>query len=282
MYDTFKRFADQKLFSVAYADPYLQSHPMPADRLAALAEVGASTSPYWDKKDPPELQTAPRSRCAPSFSAIWIGPIPCLRRYPLSDNSLPARYARAVSTYRHADLRAALAQIDGLIQSQPNNPYFYELKGQALVEAGRAREAIAPLRHAISLAPDPDPDPRAARPGAGRHQRPPPARRSDRDLRNALATDPEIPDAYDQLAMAYGRKDDLADADLASAQAAFARGDLPTARQLAQSRQGAFSDRIAGLGQGRRHRKPTSRRPKTSYPDADRRSQRGTMTMIAT
>jgi len=33
--------------------------------------------------------------------------------------------------------------------------------------------------------------------------------------------------------MAYGRKGDLAEADLASAQAAFVRGDVGTARQLA-------------------------------------------------
>ena len=35
------------------------------------------------------------------------------------------------------------------------------------------------------------------------------------------------------LAMAYARKNNLADADLASAQAAFARGDNKTARELA-------------------------------------------------
>ena len=33
--------------------------------------------------------------------------------------------------------------------------------------------------------------------------------------------------------MAYGRKGDLAQADLASAQAAFTRGDIKTARELA-------------------------------------------------
>jgi predicted Zn-dependent protease len=33
--------------------------------------------------------------------------------------------------------------------------------------------------------------------------------------------------------MAYGRKGDVAQADLASAQAAFARGDIKTARELA-------------------------------------------------
>jgi predicted Zn-dependent protease len=35
------------------------------------------------------------------------------------------------------------------------------------------------------------------------------------------------------LAMAYGRKGDLAEADLASAQSAFSKGDVKTARQLA-------------------------------------------------
>jgi len=52
-------------------------------------------------------------------------------------------------------------------------------------------------------------------------------------LRAALAQEPEAADAYSELAMAYGRKNDLADADLASAQAAFARGDNKTARELA-------------------------------------------------
>ena len=37
----------------------------------------------------------------------------------------------------------------------PNNPYFYELKGQALLESGHAAEAIAPLRRAVELAPNP-------------------------------------------------------------------------------------------------------------------------------
>jgi predicted Zn-dependent protease len=52
-------------------------------------------------------------------------------------------------------------------------------------------------------------------------------------LRAALSREPEAPDAYAQLAMAYGRKGDLAQADLAAAQAAFMRGDVKTARQLA-------------------------------------------------
>ena len=60
------------------------------------------------------------------------------------------------------------------------------------------------------------------------------------NLRTALTRDPDISDGYAQLAMAYGKKGDLAQADLASAQAAFTRGDLRTARQLAARAKGRF------------------------------------------
>jgi predicted Zn-dependent protease len=52
-------------------------------------------------------------------------------------------------------------------------------------------------------------------------------------LHNAMQKEPEVPEAYGQLAIAYGRKGDVAQADLASAQAALVRGDVKTARELA-------------------------------------------------
>ena len=52
-------------------------------------------------------------------------------------------------------------------------------------------------------------------------------------LRTALAKEPESSEGYTQLAMAYGRKGDLAQADLSSALAAVMRGDARTARDLA-------------------------------------------------
>lgn len=231
MYDTFKRFADESLFAAQQADPYLQSHPMPAERMAALEEI-AKTSPYWSKPDSPELQLRHDMMRAKLYG-FMDRPDTVLRRYPPSDTSLPARYARAISTFRHGDMRTAIAEIDSLIQTQPNNPYFYEIKGQALLEAGRPAEAVAPLRHALSMAPTP-----AliqvllgqALIASGQNGA---VDEAIGDLRNAAANDPDIPDAYDYLAMAYGRKGNLADADLASAQAAFARGDWKTARQLA-------------------------------------------------
>jgi len=230
MYDTFKKFADEMMFSAAYIDPYVQNHPMPAERMAALAEL--VKTPYWDKKDPPELQFRHDMMRAKLYGFTERAD-QVLRRYPSSDTSMPARYARAIAAYRFGDLRSALAQIDSLIESMPNYPYFYELKGQALLEGGHAAEAIAPLRRAVQLAPTPALIQILLAQALIATNNAKMAAEAVPLLRAALTKEPESGDAYEQLAMAYGRNGDFADADLASAQAAFARGDNKTARELA-------------------------------------------------
>jgi predicted Zn-dependent protease len=238
MYDTFKRMADQVLYQVRYINPYLQTHPLPSERVAALEGL-AKASPYWDHKDSPALQARHDLMRAKLYGFIER-PDGVARRYPPSDTSLAARYARAISAYRFSDPRVALGQIEALIQTQPQNPYFYELKGQALLEAGKPAEAIAPLRHAVQLAPNPA----LIQIMLGQ------ALIATRDrahvdeaipmLQAAVLREPDTPDAYGQLAMAYGQKNDLAHADLASAQAAFMRGDIKTAREIAARAKARF------------------------------------------
>jgi predicted Zn-dependent protease len=238
MSDTFKRLADQTLYQTRGMSPYMQSHPLPSERVAAL-EGMARQSPYWDKKDSPALQARHDLMRAKLYGFVER-PEAVARRYPPSDPSLAARYARAIAAYRYSDPRAAVALIDALIQAQPQNPYFHELKGQALLEGGKPAEAVGPLRHAVSLAPSPT----LIQVMLGQ------ALVATRDrahvdeaisiLQAAVTREPESADAYSQLAMAYGIKNDLAHADLASAQAAFMRGDLRTAREIAARAKGRF------------------------------------------
>jgi predicted Zn-dependent protease len=258
MQDTFKRFADDLLIVSSRVDPYQQTHPMPRERVSALQDL-VKTNQYWDKKDPPELQLR-HDMMRAKLAGFLERPDTVARRYPSTDTSLPARYARAIAAYRHGELSGALAQIDALIQTQPNNPYFHELKGQALLESAHPQQAIAPLRRAAALAPN------AAlirimlgqalvATGEKRY--------SDEAislLRVAMQREPEAPEVYSQLAMAYGRKGDVAEADLASAQAALARGDMKTARELAARAKTRFptgspgwvrSDDIVGLKEPR-------------------------------
>lgn len=231
MSDTFKRLADQTLYASRGIDPYMQSHPMPAERVRALQGM-ARASPHWDKKDPPALQA--RHDLARAKLYGFLDPRDGVaRRYPINDNSLAARYARAIAMYRFGNLRGAMAQIDALIQAQPQNPYFHELKGQALLEAGRPAEAIAPLRRAVQLAPNQPLIQIVLAQALLASNSKAYADEAVRLLETAIRREPESPQAFDQMALAYGRKGDLARADLASAQASFTRGDLRTARALA-------------------------------------------------
>lgn len=231
MLDLFKRLANESLYNSRNVDPYLQSHPMPAERLATLDTI-VHQSPYFDKKDPPALQHR-HDMMRAKLSGFLERPDTVARRFPASDQSLPARYARAISAYRHSNLNGALAQIDGLIQAEPNNPYFYELKGQALLEGAKPAEAVAPLRRAMQMSHEApliavllaqamleSKMPNAGGPAAAM-------------LQTAQARDPDVPGIYRLLASAYAMQKDYARADLASAQDAAAGGDIATARQLA-------------------------------------------------
>ncbi|MFY9956751.1 M48 family metalloprotease [Bradyrhizobium sp.] len=239
MYETFKRFTNDSLFAARGADPYLQSHPMPAERVAALEEL-ARSSPNWDKKDDPALQLR-HDMMRAKISAFMERQDTVYRRYPMSNDSLPARYAHAITTYLHGDLRNALAQIDGLIALQPANPYFYELRGQALLEGGKPTEAIAPLHKAVQLSNSSPLIEMLLGQALVATDNKAYTDEAIKILRAAVSRESEAPLGYTQLAMAYGKKGDYAEADLASAQAAYLRGDNKTARDLASRAKTRFA-----------------------------------------
>ena len=120
-----------------------------------------------------------------------------------------------------------------LIEAQPQNPYFHELKGQTLLEGGRPVEAIAPLRRAVQLAPSPALIQILLGRALIESNDPAHLNEAVSVLEASLVHEAESPDAYSQLAVAYGRKGDLAHADLDSAQSALLRGDVKAARMLA-------------------------------------------------
>ena len=239
MYETFKRFTNESLFAAHGADPYVMSHPMPAERVEALEGL-ARSSPYWDKKDDPALQMR-HDMVRAKISAFMERQDTVYRRYPQSSDTLPARYAHAIATYRHGDLRNAIAQIDALIQLQPANPYFQELRGQALLEGGKPAVAIAPLRKAVQLSNNAPLIEMLLGQALVATNNNAHTEEAIAILRAAVARETEAPIGYTQLAMAYGRKGDLAQADLASAQAAFLRGDNKTARDLASRAKTRFA-----------------------------------------
>ena len=239
MHETFRRFVDEGLFSAHGSDPYVQSHPMARERVAALEQL-AQASPHWNKVDPPALQLR-HDMMRAKLTGFLSQPDAVRRLYPPSDQGLPAQYARAISSYRHGDLRVAISLIDGLIKAQPGNPYFQELKGQALLESGRPAEAIAPLRKAVQMSNRAPLIEMLLGQALVATENRAYADEAIDILRRALVREPDAALGYTQLAMAYSRKGLYAEADLASAQAAYARGDTKTARDLALRAKSRFA-----------------------------------------
>ena len=232
---TLERFANDALFKTSSVDPYLFSHPLPAERISNL-QSAAMASPVFGVADSPALQARHDLMRAKLFGFMG-DQSEVARRYPVSDNSLAARYARAVIAYRFGRTEDAVRQIDGLIAAQPGNPYFYELKGQALLEAGRPGQAIDPLRRANAMAPEALPirvmlghalvtqDTKASTDEA------------IKVLANATQRDAESSEAFEFLAMAYDRKGNRAQAELAAAQGLFVSGKYVEARTQASRAQ---------------------------------------------
>ena len=154
---------------------------------------------------------------------------------------MPARYARAIATYLHGDLRSALAQIDGLIKVQPHNPYFYELKGQALLEGGRPAEAIAPLRRAVQLSNSAPLIEMLLGQALVASDNKAYADEAISILKAAVTREPKRRSATPSLRWLTAGKAISREADLASAQAAFLRGDIKTARDLASRAKTRFA-----------------------------------------
>ncbi|KQW84145.1 M48 family metalloprotease [Brevundimonas sp. Root1279] len=148
----FENFRSQEVFSDARRYPYFRSHPLSSDRIENLRRF-VQEQPHYDHRDSPE-RMAQHALILAKIHAFMDSPNQTLRDFPESDTSLPARYARAIAWYRDGQTDRALAAVDEFLAEQPENPYFWELKGQILFEEGRPNEAIGAHQRSVEIKPD--------------------------------------------------------------------------------------------------------------------------------
>jgi predicted Zn-dependent protease len=234
---TFERFAQQEYISDAHKDAFARSHPLSTDRLARLRTL-AESSPYYAAKDPPQLQLR-HDLMRAKLSGYLERPQVVYNRYPLTDNSLPARYARAIARFFQGGpgaLEGALTQVDGLLRQRPDFPYFWEVKGDLLVRSGKMREAIPALRQALKLKPDATLINVQLASALQSIDTPKAINESVALLRNSLVGD-ENSRAYRLLATGYYKQGKRPEADAMIAQAYFLEGDLKQAQTFAKRAQ---------------------------------------------
>lgn len=235
MLTSFERMADQALFAAKYVDPYALSHPMPRARFTAL-QSKAQKGKYFDTPEPEQLQLK-HDMVKAKLLAFTSHRNSVYRAFPEKNKSLPAQYARAIASMRSEGPRKSVRKIDALIKRAPNYPFFYEIKGQALLEGGKPKEAIAPFRKALSLYPG---NPQLeiwlgfALVASNDSKQ---LKEAKSILNRALRKDRYSMTGYAQLAIANARLGDVAGADLATAQSHMARGDVVNAQRYAKRAQ---------------------------------------------
>ena len=249
MLETFERFAQQEYISASGAtqDVFARSHPVAASRLAQLREKVAA-SPYGNLKDPPQLQLR-HDLMRAKLAGYLERPQIVLNRYR-NDESLPARYARAIAAFFGRGIDAGLPLVEALIREQPQNPYFHELKADFLMRSGRATEAIAPLRTALKLAGEaPLIAVRLAQALDGEGD-PKSVEEAIALARKSLVADKD-PQGYRLLASGYAKQGRVPEADLAIAEAHFLEGNIKQAQIFAKrSQRGLKAGSPEGLRAG--------------------------------
>lgn len=218
---------------------YLTSHPAPQERIGTLQAL-AQESPYFDRKDPPELQL--RHDLARAKIAAFNGGASKVRQSFSRDlMSLPAQYGDAIATHLAGSPQAALGKIDALIRKSPDNPWFHEMRGEVLMAAGRSDDAAAAFTRAEKLDPSKSGIIQAlvgqALVTSGRPDR---MKTAIGQIERALERDPDNYNAYQFLAMAYGQIGEVGSAELATAEGYWQAGNFRQAKVFAARAQQKF------------------------------------------
>ncbi len=148
--DFFKKLQNQEFRLAIYEkDSYDRTHPLSGERVATLQQV-YSKDPAWQRPSDPALEARFQRVKAKLYG--FVDPKQAVVKYPESNKSVPAHYARAYAYHLGAYPDKALQEADLLLATAPDDPFFLELKGQILLESGRPAEAIAPLRESVTEA----------------------------------------------------------------------------------------------------------------------------------
>jgi predicted Zn-dependent protease len=229
---TFERLAYQERLSFARRWEYFRSHPLSADRVAALRR-NVEASPYVDVQDTPE-EIAELARIQAKIIGFMAPPSQTFERYPESDTSIPGRYARAVAYFKEGQLADAEEEIAHLLAAEPDNPFFYELLGQVRFESGSITASIEPTRQAVELLPDaPLLQIYLARSlvAEGGEEN---TQEAIRHLSQALIREPNNTFGWFQKALAHQALGETAMAELSTAERYFAIGDERQAHVFAR------------------------------------------------
>lgn len=229
----FKKLQNQEYrLAIPQDNSYGRTHPLSGERINVLREV-YTVDPAWER--PPDKALEARfERIKAKLIGFVSEPTQTLQKYPESDQSMPAHYARAYAWHKSAYPQKALEEADALLAAAPHDPYFLELKGQILLESGRPKDAVAPLREAVKITNQPLISVLLSHALIATEDESNFAE-AEQVLRLAVQRDRENPFAWYQLGVVYERRGDTPRAALATAERYAMMGQHPMALRSADA-----------------------------------------------
>jgi predicted Zn-dependent protease len=231
--DFFAKLQNQEYRLAIYStDSFDQTHPLSSERIQALQQKLQGDA-AWSKPTDPQLEARFQRVKAKLFG--YLNPKQAIIKYPESDQSIPAHYARAYAYHLGGYPDKAIAEADALLAADPKDPFFLELKGQILLEGGKPKDAIPVLREATRLSGD-KPMIAAMLGHALVATEDPKNYPEAKDvLKTAIGRDNDNPFAWYQLGIIYDYEGDIARAALATAERSNLEGHPRMALASAQT-----------------------------------------------
>ncbi|UTO56524.1 M48 family metalloprotease [Neoehrlichia mikurensis] len=72
----------------------------------------------------------------------------------LEDEKYSSLYIRSIINYRKSNIKKSLEQLNDLIKQTPNDPYIYELKAQIFYKVGNIKKAVKNYKIALKFLPN--------------------------------------------------------------------------------------------------------------------------------
>jgi predicted Zn-dependent protease len=148
-YQFLETLSGQELLAPARRSRYANTHPLTRDRIN-FAQNHARNSAFTELASPTAFREA-HKRMVAKLTGFLLSPSRVFQQYPEADQSLPARYARVIATFREPSIDRALELLDTLLVDYPDDGYFWELRGQILAESGQPVQARIAYEKALGL-----------------------------------------------------------------------------------------------------------------------------------
>ena len=215
-------------------NPNRINHPLTRERLKNAREYIAEHAPNYRAPD-----ASARDKKYELVRAKLIGYLDndknVLQKYPYTDKSDAAIYARAIANMRGGNLDGARMGTQTLISRNPDNGYFYELLGDIEYQFGHYDDSVRAYERALELVDDAPQIETALALVLSERNKPDDKARAIELSKHVILIEP-TPLAYWVLARAYGDTD-MGRHSWAMAEYYALRGDDKNAEQYARRAQ---------------------------------------------